>query len=210
MRFPVTIASEPASSVRERVERLWQQSGSAGPTDRPELEAELESLRGLYRSNRNEFTADLVTMLRSIAAGLDAISASGDSRARAQTNVRIRTFSARAARHREERARRSRLHRHHADRRREVAHVSTSGAAPRRAHARRVAAHRAHERPGGRARRARPARHVPEFEPIARRTARARRAAAIRRVRAALRRTRGARGVGGAAARRARSEAHRR
>ena len=78
MRFPVTIASEPASSVRERVERLWQQSGSAGPTDRPELEAELESLRGLYRSNRSEFTADLVTMLRSIAAGLDAISASGD------------------------------------------------------------------------------------------------------------------------------------
>ena len=78
MRLPVTIASEPASSVRERVERLWQQSGSAGPTDRPELEAELESLRGLYRSNRSEFTADLVTMLRSIAAGLDAISASGD------------------------------------------------------------------------------------------------------------------------------------
>jgi ATP-dependent DNA helicase RecQ len=78
MRFLVTILPEPAPAVRERVERLWQQSGAAGPTDRPELEAELEALRGIYRSNRSEFTADLVTMLRSIAAGLDAISASAD------------------------------------------------------------------------------------------------------------------------------------
>jgi ATP-dependent DNA helicase RecQ len=74
----VTIASEPALAVRERVERLWQQSGRAEPAERPELEAELEALRGLYRSNRSEFTTDLVTMLRSIAAGLDALSASAD------------------------------------------------------------------------------------------------------------------------------------
>jgi ATP-dependent DNA helicase RecQ len=76
--YVVTIAPEPAVTVRERVERLWQQSGSAGPADRPELEAELEALRGLYRSNRSEFTTDLVTMLRSIAAGLEAVSASAD------------------------------------------------------------------------------------------------------------------------------------
>ncbi|HEX6273573.1 MAG TPA: ATP-dependent DNA helicase RecQ [Polyangiaceae bacterium] len=74
----MTTASEPVLNVRERVERLWQQSGRAEPADRAELEAELESLRGAYRSNRSEFTADLVTMLRSIAAGLDALSSSVD------------------------------------------------------------------------------------------------------------------------------------
>src|SRR5262245_52363661 len=78
MRGGVTIAPELAVSVRERVERLWQLSGSAGATDRPALEAELEALRGIYRSNRSEFTTDLVTMLRSIAAGLEALAASGD------------------------------------------------------------------------------------------------------------------------------------
>ena len=78
MRGDVTTASEPLLNVRERVERLWQQSGRAEPADRPELEAELEALRGVYRSNRREFTTDLVTMLRSIAAGLDALSASTD------------------------------------------------------------------------------------------------------------------------------------
>src|SRR5687768_15609460 len=78
MRLVVTTASEPLLAVRERVERLWQQSGAAGPADRPALEIELEALRGVYRSNRSEFTADLVTMLQSIAAGLDALSASAD------------------------------------------------------------------------------------------------------------------------------------
>jgi ATP-dependent DNA helicase RecQ len=78
MRLVVTTASEPLLAVRERVERLWQQSGAAGAADRPALELELEALRGIYRSNRSEFTADLVTMLRSIAAGLDALSASAD------------------------------------------------------------------------------------------------------------------------------------
>jgi ATP-dependent DNA helicase RecQ len=78
MRGGVTLLPEPVLNVRDRVERLWQQSGRAEPTDRPELEAELEALRGAYRSNRSEFTADLVTMLRSIAAGLDALSSSAD------------------------------------------------------------------------------------------------------------------------------------
>ncbi|HEX6765532.1 MAG TPA: ATP-dependent DNA helicase RecQ [Polyangiaceae bacterium] len=74
----MTTAPETHGAVRERVERLWQQSGRAEPADRPELEAELEALRGVYRSNRSEFTAELVIMLRSIAAGLDALSASAD------------------------------------------------------------------------------------------------------------------------------------
>ena len=74
----MTTVSEPLLAVRDRVERLWQQSGAAGPGDRPTLELELEALRGLYRSNRSEFTADLVTMLQSIAAGLDALTASAD------------------------------------------------------------------------------------------------------------------------------------
>src|SRR5262245_38882070 len=78
MRARVTSASEAYGAVRERVERLWQEAGAAGPDDRETLELELEALRGVYRSNRSEFTADLVTMLRSIAAGLEALSASAD------------------------------------------------------------------------------------------------------------------------------------
>jgi ATP-dependent DNA helicase RecQ len=58
--------------LKARVERLHEQLPRANDEERPALAAELEALRGLYRSNSPAFTAELIGMLRSIAADLDA------------------------------------------------------------------------------------------------------------------------------------------
>jgi ATP-dependent DNA helicase RecQ len=58
--------------LKARVERLHEQLPRANDAERPALAAELEALRGLYRSNSPAFTAELIGMLRSIAADLDA------------------------------------------------------------------------------------------------------------------------------------------
>ena len=76
---PLADRDEPVAvevDLRARVERLWQRSGAVSSEDQAQLAGELEALRELYRRNREPFTADLVTMLRSIAAGLQALAAS--------------------------------------------------------------------------------------------------------------------------------------
>jgi hypothetical protein len=59
-----------APELRARVERLQERLQAGSPGERSELSAELEALRGLYRSNSPAFTPDLVDMLRAIAQDL--------------------------------------------------------------------------------------------------------------------------------------------
>jgi len=56
-----------------RVERLRERVGVAAGDERQGLAAELESLRGLYRSNSAAFTTELVGMLKAIAADLEDV-----------------------------------------------------------------------------------------------------------------------------------------
>ena len=65
-------ASVTDSELPARVERLRERVLTAPAEERPGLAEELEALRGLYRSNSSAFTAELVGMLRGIAADLDS------------------------------------------------------------------------------------------------------------------------------------------
>jgi ATP-dependent DNA helicase RecQ len=65
-------ASVTDSELHARVERLRERALSAAAEERPSLAEELDALRGLYRSNSSAFTAELVGMLRGIAADLDS------------------------------------------------------------------------------------------------------------------------------------------
>jgi ATP-dependent DNA helicase RecQ len=58
--------------LHARVERLRERVLSAAGDERLGLSAELDALRGLYRSNSSAFTTELVGMLRGIAADLDS------------------------------------------------------------------------------------------------------------------------------------------
>jgi len=59
--------------LHARVLRLQERMGDAEGEDRRGLVAELGALRGLYRSNSQAFTAELVGMLRGIAAHLEQV-----------------------------------------------------------------------------------------------------------------------------------------
>jgi ATP-dependent DNA helicase RecQ len=59
------------SELHARVERLRERALTAAAEERPGLADELDALRGLYRRNSSAFTAELVGMLRGIAADLD-------------------------------------------------------------------------------------------------------------------------------------------
>jgi ATP-dependent DNA helicase RecQ len=69
------------SELHARVERLRERVLAAGADERLGLAAELEALRGIYRSNSSAFTTELVSMLRGIAADLDS-APPGDALAR--------------------------------------------------------------------------------------------------------------------------------
>ena len=60
------------SELHARVERLRERVLAAQPDERQGLAAELDALRGIYRSNSSAFTTELVGMLRGIAADLDS------------------------------------------------------------------------------------------------------------------------------------------
>jgi len=57
--------------LRARVLRLQERAGGVDAEDRRALAAELTALRGLYRSNSQAFTAELVGMLKGIAQNLE-------------------------------------------------------------------------------------------------------------------------------------------
>jgi ATP-dependent DNA helicase RecQ len=60
------------TELHARVERLRERALTAAGDERQGLSAELDALRGLYRSNSSAFTTELVGMLRGIAADLDS------------------------------------------------------------------------------------------------------------------------------------------
>ena len=113
-------------------------------------DGELEELRAIYRRNSQQFPPDLVAMLKQVAASLRRTTAiDGRSRCCGAPSAYANFAPVKSRNHRRG-PRRPGLRRHHADRRRQVAHLPASGAPARRHHAGRFAAHRADEGPGRR------------------------------------------------------------
>ena len=177
----------------------------------------LSELRGVFRRRPEAFSPATVSLLREVGQALSAPRSAPAARPAGPPapggparRVRLPVVPRRPAGDHRDAARGPGLRGGHADGRREVAHLSDTGAGPGGDHAGGLAAHRAHEGPGRRDDRGRAARDLPLGVAAVRRAPAAGPGALRRRVRALLRGARGDRSLGGARPRRPRPASHRR